>query len=220
MRSKAIFGFITSLALAACASTHGQTASVQNLVKETSTMTTSAIHGSAGQGGAPLHPKLTAEQVMTRLLELIRSSRYVSEFTPERLNKAMGVEFVTYRPGYYAFGEQVTPAWWYSLEMDASKDDSSQFTLRFTPEDTENADRVAMTDVCEFDFDRLSAQLVSMGFSKNPYYVKGGRLLNYTFDRMRNEILEMRVDVYPQGEYVLDEQAGNSRVCVKMLYIL
>lgn len=197
-------------------------------------MTTPTAPGTIGKDTTPLRPKLTAEQVLIRLLELIRSSRYLSDFTPERLSQVIGVEFVTYRPGYHAFGEQVTPDWWYSLEKEDGDRYGPQFTLRFTTQDSKDANHVSMADVCQFDLDRFSAELEAMGFSKTPHYDSAppappppfpgsdarpehGGLMDYTFERIRDGRGEMMVVVYLG--YVRDERTGTGRECVKMVRI-
>lgn len=192
-------------------------------------MTTPATSG-AGQDAAPLNPKLTAKQALARLLELIRSSRYLSDFTPERMSQVMGVEFVTYRPGYHAFGEQVTLDWWYSLEKDESDQYGPHFTLRFTPEDAENVDQFSVADICQLDFDKFSNELVTMGFTREPHYdsappppfgekqLPHGQLMYYSFNRIRDSVSEMTIQVYLRGG--ADDPQGNViRDCVEMIRI-
>ena len=69
-------------------------------------MTTPAAPGAAGQDAAPLRPRLTAEQALTRLLGLVRTSRTVKNFTPKSLAGAFGVEF-TMEGNRHVFHEQV-----------------------------------------------------------------------------------------------------------------
>ena len=40
-----------------------------------------------------IHPKMTQRQVLTRLLELMKTSTSVKDFTPERLNEVFKVPF-------------------------------------------------------------------------------------------------------------------------------
>lgn len=194
-------------------------------------MTTPATPGDPGKDATPLRPTMTAEQVLARLLELIRGSQYLSDFTTERMNQVMGVEFVTYRPGYQAFGEQVTTDWWYSLEKEDDDQYGPQFTLRFTPGQGKDANSVSMTDVCQLDLDRFSAELEAMGFSKTPHYDSAppappppfpghdarpehGGLMDYTFHRVKDGKGEMTVIVYPEAE-----QAASNHLCVRMIQI-
>lgn len=167
----------------------------------------------------PIRPKLTAEEALTRLLELIRTSRTSSEFTRDRMSQVFGVEFVTYRPGYHAFGEQVTPDWWYSIDVEQPDESGSVLTLRFTPEESRNEAYVPLTDICQLDFDRFSSELEAMGFTKEPYYAEHGRLLHYSFGRTRNGISEMTVIASPTGERVWNEQTGSGRACIRTIRV-
>ncbi len=175
--------------------------------------------GSGGQNAASLHSRLTAEQALTRLLELIRTSRYQSDFTPERLRQVMGTEINYAKDGAdrYGFGDQITADWSYGFGVDKSSPNGRHFQFDFNP--ISPGASPDMGDICQLDFDKFSSELEAMGFAKTPYYVEHGRLMNYTFDRMRDGILEMRIDVYPEGEHVWNEQTGSGRACVKMIYI-
>src|SRR3954454_19769296 len=95
-----------TLALGACA--HGPASSGRTLdsAKETPVMTTTSQAGGTGQDSAAINPKLNAEQVLLRLLELIRGSNSAADFTQEHLSKVMGIEMPIYAPGEYGSGEQ------------------------------------------------------------------------------------------------------------------
>ncbi|TDK23720.1 hypothetical protein E2F46_10280, partial [Luteimonas aestuarii] len=116
MRSRTSPLLLSSLVLGACAHAPTQTTLDQNPV-ETPAITTPTAPDTAGQDTSPVNPKLTAEQALTRLLELIRSSRFRSDFTPERLSQVMGVDVKTFSSGYYGYGEQISEDWWYGFEM-------------------------------------------------------------------------------------------------------
>lgn len=206
--------FFAALALCACTHAPAGPSPASNPAKENPAMTTPAATGSAGQGAAPVQPRLDAEQVLTRLLELIRSSESIKDFTPAYLSKAMGVEFATYRPGYHAFGEQVTPVWWYSLEMHddlkASGIEGPRFDFSFGSAPGADPD---MTEICQVDFERFKAELESIGFASAPYYVEHGRLMSVGFTRPG-----LSVEVYPRGE-ANDPIEKISHKCVWMIQI-
>ena len=191
-------------------------------------MTTPAATGAAGQDAAPLRPKLTAEQALTRLLELIRTSRYVSDFTPERVSQVMGVEteFAKNGTGEYGYGEQITSDWLQNFGMEKTLD---RFMFSFDP--VKPGTSPDMTDICQLDFEKFSAELETMGFSKTPHYdsppftlieedrLPHGRLMDYTFERIRDGRGEMTVMVYPEGDHVWNEQTANGCLCVRMILI-
>ncbi|GHE31147.1 hypothetical protein ACFOED_08175 [Vulcaniibacterium thermophilum] len=160
----------------------------------------------------PIRPKLTAEEALTRLLELIRTSRTLSDFTPERVSQVMGVELDRSADGYRYY-ERVAPRWLHGFDYSAKY---GRFMFSFDPQPPGTSPD--MTDICQLDVDRFSSELEAMGFSKQAYYdsppqpaydpdtgtyddsPRQGRLMKYTFDRMQDGLLEMRIDVYPRGE--------------------
>lgn len=175
-------------------------------------MTTPAATGSAGHEAAPVHPQLDAGQVLRRLLELIRSSKTIKDFTPDYLSKAMGVELVTYRPGYHAFGEQVAADWWYSLEMNdnVSPIIGPRLSFSFNAQAGTSPD---MTDICQVDFEQFASELESMGFSRERRYGSHGSMMNDLFIRSG-----MAIEVYPRGE--ANEPIDKiSRLCVQMVLL-
>lgn len=181
----------------------------------------------------PIRPKLTAEEALTRLLELIRTSRTLSDFTPERVSQVMGVEveFARDGSGGFGFGERITPHWMQNFGMDGER----RF-FEFSFDAVDPGASPDMTDICQLDVDRFSSELEAMGFSKQAYYdsppqpaydpdtgtyddsPRRGRLMNYAFSRMRDGIVEMRIDVYPRGE-ANDPPEKVLHDCIKMVYI-
>jgi hypothetical protein len=210
--------FVLSLALGACAHTPAHRLSDQNSAHETSTMTTPASSGIAEQGGAPLRPRLTAEQALTRLLELIHSSRHLDDFTPERLREVMGTEITYAEDGAdrYGFGEQITADWSYGFGVDKSAPTGPHFLFDFNP--VPPGTSPDMTDICQLDFEKFSAELESMGFIKTPSYGEHGRLMHYTFNRMKDGINEMTIQVHLRGR-ASDSAVEVRHDCVKMLTI-
>lgn len=191
-------------------------------------MTTPATPGDTEKDAAPLRPKMTPEQMLTRLLELIRSSRYRSEFTPERVSRIMGVEVERAEDGSddYSFYEKVTPDWLQGFNFSTKYD---EFTFRFDA--LPPGASPGMTDVCELDLDKFSVEMEAMGFSKTPHYDSAppapppsfpgsdaqpehGGLMDYTFHRMKDGKGEMTVIVHPEGE-----RAGSDHLCIRMIQI-
>jgi hypothetical protein len=204
--------FFCTLALGAGA--HGAASSGPNpdSVKETPAMTSTAETGEAGDNSRSFHPKLDAEQVLLRLLELIRSSKSVADFTQEHMKKIMGVDFPAHAPGRYGYGEQLTSDWWYGLEMRNNATHGARFSFSFS---SAPGSSPPMTDICQVDFDRFTAELEAMGFARQRYYGEHGRFIMDWFDHPGG----MRIEVYPDGEYVWTAERGGGRTCVKMVLI-
>lgn len=203
--------FLGALTLGACA--HGSADSGRNpdSVKETPAMITTDETGKAGQDSTSVQPKLNAEQVLLRLLELIRSSKSVEGFTQEQMKKIMGVDFPAHAPGRYGFGEQLTSDWWYGMEMREKATRGARFSFSF---DSAPGSSPPMTDICQIDFDRFTSELEAMGFTRQRYYGEHGRFIKDWFDRPGG----MRVEVYPRGEANEPVEKIGHR-CVKMVLI-
>ena len=171
-------------------------------------MSHSADSDHNGTSATPIHPILSAEQVLARLLALIRASHGVSEFTREYLSEKMGVPFATYRAGQHVFGEPVTADWSYAIEMDESLKPSPRLSFDFR---SDPGTSPPMSDICQIDFDRFKAELEAMGFNSKPYYGEYGRLINFTFYRPN-----LYIEVYPKGEGH-DPLEKIRHLCVEMI---
>ncbi|WP_024891801.1 hypothetical protein [Luteimonas huabeiensis] len=171
--------------LAACA--HGAAPSSSTPIPESATMSPPEAAAPAAQ------PTLTAEQALTRLLELIRTTESVREFTPERLESGFGLPIWHGQGGQYGVGEQVTTDWCYSVEFYTVSNNGVRLRLMFYPVATGSFPD--MTAICGLDFGSFSAALEDMGFSNEPSYGEHGRLMSHVFDRPG-----MRVEVFPRGE--------------------
>ena len=173
--------------------------------------TTSSANGPTHHGAKPIRPKLNAEQVLLRLLELIRGGKSVKEFTPDYLTKVMGVGFATYGRDHFGFGEQLTPDWSYGMEVQDIVAEEGRPRLDFSF-DSAPGTYPPMTDICKVDFGRFTAELETMGFARHPYYAEHGRHINDYFDRPN-----MNIEVYPDGES--DKSTAKPHLCVKMVLI-
>lgn len=174
-------------------------------------MTTTSQTGGTGQDSAAINPRLNAEQVLLRLLELIRSSKSAADFTQEKLSKVMGIEMPSHAPGEYGSGEQITPDWWYGMEMRVKPRTGARFNFSF---DSAPGTDPPMTDICQVDFDQFTAALEAMGFARQRYYGEHGRYIKDWFDNAN-----MRIEVYPRGERVWTPEKDSGRACVQMVLI-
>lgn len=194
---------IIALALSACAHTSTSKQRPPDFAKEPNAMTAST--------SAPASmPKLDAEQVLTRLLALIRESDRVEQFTPERLSSAFGVTFSVFEPGYWGFGAQLSPDWSYGFEMREKIAIGSRFSFSFN---SKPGSTPPIEDICRIDYPRFAAELEAMGFKREPYHGEHGRFINDWFERPG-----MRIAVYPEGEIAASGEKP-PRVCVKEVQI-
>lgn len=167
--------------------------------------------GTTRQNSTFTRPKLTAEQALVRLLELIRTTHKVKDFTPEKLTEVFGLEVWRDGPERYGLGEQATRDWWYSGQVYEVPGEGTKFRFDFYPVvPGANPD---MTEVCQLDSDQFGAGLEAMGFSKTPSYGEHGRHLGHIFDRQG-----MRIDVRTRGE-ANDPLEKIAHKCVEMVTI-
>ena len=201
-------------AVCACAHAPPGSSPAPNSIKEDLAMTTTATAGDAGQGGASLNQTLTAEQGLLRLLDLIRSSKSTEDFTPERLNEVMGVRVEYARGGVdrYGAGGQLTEQWSYGFNVEKTAARGPRFEFSFNENVPGSSPQ--MTDICQIDFDRFTAELEAMGFTRQRYYGSHGSFMKDLFDRPG-----MRVQVYPRGERGWTPERDSGRVCVQMVLI-
>lgn len=176
-------------------------------------MTTTATAGDAEQGGASLNQALTAEQGLLRLLDLIRSSKGTEDFTPERLSEVMGVRIEYARDGTdrYGAGGRLTEQWNYGFGVEKTVARGTRFDFSFN--ENPPGSSPPMTDICQIDFDRFTAELEAMGFTRQRSYGSHGSVMNDFFDRPG-----MRVLVYPRGE-ANEPLEKISHNCVQMVLI-
>lgn len=155
-------------------------------------------------------PTLDAEQALTRLLTLIRETRSVEEFSPQRLAAAFGVPVSVFEPGYWGYGEQFSPDWSYSIEMREKIKIGPRFSFGFN---SGPGAPPPIDALCGLDYARFTAGLEAMGFDRKPYRGEYGRFINDWFERPG-----MRVAVYPIGEPT-PADGTSSRICVKRVLI-
>lgn len=154
--------------------------------------------------------EITAEQLLTRLLELIKSSTSVTDLTFDRVQQALGVPLETYGPGKWGLRSQLTPEWSYSLTA------FEKFTLgpRILLDFVNHAQpRAPMTDICQVDVRTFTAELSRTGFSNLVRYGEHGRLLGHDLARG-----DLTVEMVTEGETgQSSEKAVHS--CIKSIMV-
>lgn len=148
---------------------------------------------SAGHDAEPVRSRLSPEQALTRLLDLIRTTRSVQDFTPEKLEEAFGLQVWRDGPDKYGFGQQTTQHWAYGGDVHRRTLNGMQFGFSFSSLPPGSSQE--MIEVCQLDFDQFRAALETMGFSATPDYGEHSRHLGYIFDRPG-----MRIKVGIRGE--------------------
>ncbi len=166
--------------------------------------------------GATIQPKLNPEQMLLRLLELIRTTTSVKDFTPERLHEVMGVEIEYARDGSgrYGFGEQVNSEWTHGFMFSPSVNAASTPRFNFDFNRVNPSSEPAMTNICQVDFEQFARALKAMGFSRSPNYAEHGRYVGDTFERPN-----MSIEITGRGEKTFLAPGETARSCIHMISI-
>lgn len=194
---------LAALLLGACVHSTAAAPSISAPAKEAAEMIVSSDERERA-------PALNAELALTRLLALIRETHDAGEFTPERLGNAFGVPVSVFEPGYWGYGERLSPDWSYSIEMREKIQIGPRFSFGFN---SGPGARPPIDALCALDYARFTAGLEAMGFTRKPYRGEHGRFINDWFERPG-----MRVAVYPIGEPTPADGAP-TRICVKRVLI-
>ncbi|WP_267108866.1 hypothetical protein [Xanthomonas sacchari] len=224
MPHQASLVLIASLLCGACTHAPARTPAVAPPAKESTAMTSSPSSGAADQAAAPVSPKLSAEQMLSRLLTLLRTSRSVADFTPERLHEVMGVEMDYARDGSgrYGFGEKVSRDWVHGFEVNMKKADPR---LIFSFDPVVPGASPAMRDLCRVDFDQFTSELEEMGFVRERYYDSPPAAPNggpkpshgpWMYDSFERP--GMWLQVYPRDESIGSDDAVRHS-CVQMVIV-
>ncbi|WP_266158892.1 hypothetical protein [Dyella silvatica] len=157
----------------------------------------------------PLSPRLTAKQALQRLLELIRGSQSISDFTPEYMHKGMDVDIKVINKNEYGYGERLSPSWAWSIQhlQVGSIGPRVDFVFGSMP-----GTQPSPAEICEFDFADFTAELEAMGFSRQSSHGEHNRWTFDYFDRPG-----MRVEVHPMAMPADSNDAGQA--CVKMVLV-
>jgi hypothetical protein len=189
----------------ACVST------VSNPAKEAPAMSTITANGTEGKT-ASNSQAVYSQDVVVRLLELVRTSRNVADFTPDRLTEAFGVELQVSGDAY-GHGAKVSPDWFQNFDYNGKY---KRFRLSFDP--VRRGESPDIAQVCH-EFGNLTSELEGMGFQKQEKRGEHGRLVQYSFERLRDGVPEMRIEVTPESGIEDDAASGGSRACVRSIYI-
>lgn len=172
---------------------------------------TTAEQGAAGSPGrAP-----PAEQLLTGVLELVRTSQRLDDISPARLKAVLGidVEYARDGSGRYGAGGALAPGWAFGVEVIPPGTQGLTPRLIFEITPAASGETPDMGAVCEPDFEQFAAQLQAMGLRRTPYYAEHGR-------HVHDEYLKDRLAIYVGPGAQLDAAAMTIvRTCVRWIHI-
>lgn len=118
---------------------------------------------------------LTAEQLLTKLLDLLTSANEVEELTKSLVESTFGVHLEPYDEDSSSYAARLTETWNVRVEISDDEFYGHGVDLRFF--DTDGGTRAPMSDICALDSDAFSGTLVNAGFGRQPYPdIHGGRI--------------------------------------------
>ncbi|BDU21717.1 hypothetical protein [Dyella sp. GSA-30] len=166
---------------------------------------------SASTEHSAVQPRLTADQALQRLIDLLRDSKSINDFTPEFIGKGMGVDIKVVDADTYGFGEKLDADWGWGIQRQnvASLGPRVDFGFSAKP-----GTEPAATAICGIDAARFGSELESIGFTRTPAYAARGRIAHFNFDRD-----SLHVEVLPQAEFPQNRSDGENRACVKTVLI-
>jgi hypothetical protein len=125
--------------------------------------------------------KFGAEAALLKLLELIRGSKSIEDFTPERVSKVMGLQ-MHFDGDRFGAAEGLTPDWSYGFYVNRAGLDGPLFLFSFDPRGSNK--NPPANAICQFDFDSFAREMQGIGFSHETIYGEHGRLISHRFDRV------------------------------------
>lgn len=194
---------LVALGASLCACAHGS--QTQETTKEEPEMATE------DQGSTAAPPKLDAEAVLSRILELVRSSKGIGDFTAERISQVTGLKMTFTGSNRFGAGEQVDDEWRYSIEMDKETVNGPQFMFSFDP--VVNGQSPPSTGICKLDLAKFSSEMERLGFTPQTNYGEHGMIVSHGFDSDH-----MFVSVTTQGAGTRPSD-GLTRECIRMVII-
>jgi hypothetical protein len=163
----------TLLGASMCACAHTP-AGADTPIKENTTMPMEE------RSSTPPQPRHDAAAALSNVLELIRGSKSVRDFTAERLTAVTGLP-MNFDGARFGAGETLTPEWRYGFYVNPDAMNGPLFMFYFDPVDS-NATPPA-TLICKFDFDAFASELEGMGFEQEVRYGEHNRIVAYDFHR-------------------------------------
>lgn len=193
-------------ALAMAASARARTPGIHDSDKEMPAMT-----ATENRGEPAALPKLDAQAALAKVLDLIRTSKRIGDFTPERISDITGLRMNFDGPDRFGAGEQLSSDWSYAFEMDRKTVNGAQFMFSFDP--AVPGAWPSPATICGTGFDAFAAALEQMGFRKDAWYGELGGILKHTFD---NDLLHVGVMTMGDGNTSPGKAA---RTCVRMVIV-
>ncbi|MBN5142666.1 hypothetical protein JY471_09015 [Stenotrophomonas maltophilia] len=154
---------------------------------------------------------LNAEQLLLRLLDLIKATTSTRELTAELLSAAMQAPAQVFGPGHFGYGGTLTPEWGYGLEVQRAGTADARLDLNFM--DTSSDRKASAAAICQVDFNHFASALDAAGFKRETVRGEHGRVIYDRFDRPQ---LSIKVDTMPENPHALGDA---THACVRLVTV-
>jgi len=119
--------------------------------------------------------------LLTRLLNLIRTTKSISVLTIEQLSTAMKQPARSFGPGKSGFSGNLTPRWGFALLLRNAGETRARLDFEFL--DSSPRRDTSATGICSTDVDYVVSELEAVGFKRETVYGEHGSVLHDRFYR-------------------------------------
>lgn len=125
--------------------------------------------------------ELTAEQLLTKLLELITATNEPEQLTRQAVESKIGMPLEHVEDDVFGHRAQLTSQWAYTLDTANDEVDGPGVALDFSP--IKPGDHPDMTDICGVDSEAFASVLINAGFERRTYHGVHGSIGGDYFSR-------------------------------------
>ena len=172
--------------------------------------------GSAGISSSPtIKRPRNAEDLLRRLLALIKDTKSVDQLTPEHVSNAIGEHLaeIALKPGTFFVEQNIATGWQWSMESKVFN--GSVMSLDFSFEHDIDRDLLSIEPLCTMDFDKFSAQLVSSGYRRKTTQRSGRMMAEFVFEKS-----DTPSRIVIDTEATTNQPTSQPRDCVRRVQIV
>lgn len=122
-----------------------------------------------------------AGQVIAGVLNLLKNKRSIQEFNIAAVSDSLGNQASTVSKDHFGYRESLSPDWSYVLDVRRNGEKGARLDVNFINKSA--GEMAPATEVCEFDFERVAAELKQAGYQQDTNYGEHGRIVYEQFHR-------------------------------------
>lgn len=174
MRRHGAVPLIFTVAYAALLSSCASGAARPSNLQKSHTMPDSASSASAV-------PQTHAGKVLSGVVALLTRKHSVKEFDIGAVSDVFGKTASTFADGHFGYRETLSRDWSYVLDVRKTGARDGRFDLNFI--NTSEGESAPATELCEIDFEHVSAKLKQAGYRQETNYGEHGQVIYEQFHR-------------------------------------